>query len=265
MWLESDTSQESDMWALAAILFELQAARALLPDTELRRGVHTHLVRDDISNRIGQMPEHWPQAQPGTKAPSLSANSCIARFDDCLSASFMQIVTVCKSMFNSNSCTGDQPPQHPIDASPPHKTPEETRNPPPPPSLPEQDETLHGWLRAIGDHHPWHKMSIQERQIALSGFYGRNYDGSIVDPHAGEHEGLDRGPPPPGPLSAEELEVLEDLLSQLLTWRREDRATAESTWGHRWLTKTYAPAEDGPILQHSYGGAGHELGGKVWI
>lgn len=122
------------------------------------------------------------------------------------------------------------------------------------------DKTLHGQITNIGNFHPWHQLTIEERRVKLDRYnelFGRSEDTS--------DKGLDRGPPPPAKLSPEEAADFEDLLSKLLTWERSDRATLDEIRDHPWLTKAYAPLGNEIWLQRYYFGQGYYGVDEVFI
>jgi hypothetical protein len=117
-----------------------------------------------------------------------------------------------------------------------------------------------GVLRNIGNFHPWHGMTPDERRQAFEAYdEAMGLDGQTCA------RDYDRGPPPPGRLSKEELGDFEDLLLQLLTRRRSERATAANIENHPWLNKTYTARNDGHFLVPYIVGDGLVANGIVYI
>ena len=129
-----------------------------------------------------------------------------------------------------------------------------------------QDRTLRGVVRNIGALHPWHQLTLEERRERLDRFFEERGDYYIAnDPREKERDILDRGPPGPPPLSAEEADDFEDLLRQLFTWERADRALPADVLQHAWLHGNYFPPEAGSCLQEYYRGVHYFRGDRIYI
>lgn len=266
LWLGEDTSQASDCWALACILFELRSAICLFDDGP--RG-----VPDAIEQCMGPVPQAWYEgdAEDGT-APEVTTlqdlegetqpaalgssrtkrDTLLFAFRKISSPSLIkQIYTKIVSWFSTSKV-------------------KEVNNPDPePPTVVYvsrrfrqrgNDPTLHGQIVNIGNWHPWHRLTVEERRERLQA-WNRDCDAAIDTSDAA----LDRGQPPPKALSPEEAADFEDLLKSLLTWDRKDRATVKNILGHPWLNKQYVEKQDDHWLQKYYYGCGYSSPDKTYI
>jgi serine/threonine protein kinase len=100
-------------------------------------------------------------------------------------------------------------------------------------------------------------LTIEERGKVLKRFRASPGSG-VEDVDLGEEsaDGMkaDTGPPPPGPLSAEEAQDFDDILRSMLKYIPEERAALEELLAHPWLKKEYEDDVTGPVIEHYSGG-----------
>ncbi|KPI39719.1 Serine/threonine-protein kinase SRPK [Cyphellophora attinorum] len=251
--------QASDIWALACILFEMRSATIFVEN--IGAGVFSQVL-----DRIGPLPKEWQddaenaevaahveESNPVNASREASAQPQSKRQSFMLAVNKITGFTKLKQLCNAVLSW--------VVRKPSAKTKEQTRS-----DMVYMwdsrgdDKTLHGQIRNIGNWHPWHKLTIEQRRARLE-----DYNAVLEDKEDTSDKALDRGPPGHAALSDEEAADFEDLLRKMFTWERSERITIGNVLKHPWFNKKYLVEESGPWLQYYYYGCGYSAFGVRYI
>lgn len=94
-------------------------------------------------------------------------------------------------------------------------------------------------VRSIGKWKPWHYWTYEQRKEKFIELEQRMGQYISDDRMAWIEKQARRGPPPPGPLSAQEAEDFADLLGKCLRYDPNERLSLTEAKEHRWFTSKY--------------------------
>ena len=256
-WYERPT-QSSDIWALACVWYEMRAAEALF-----KQSFGLSVIHNDIIDTIGALPPSWvemlrkqdrearglPDNQEGQETSYSDEHSDLEAGDGSKTSTAPSIWEKVRTIWSRIKLRFSNKSSKAVVRDLDQKDDDDNEHGP---SLSQKVKRIGQWKR-------WCYLSLEERRAGVEKF--ENY---FKDPEDRVHvtlEDVDTGNPPPVSLSEEEAADFEDLLSRMLTLKREDRLPLKEVASHPWLNKDYGKTSE-PWLQQFNPGPIYEVHDK---
>ena len=227
LFWEDKPTQSSDIWALACIWFELRSGTHLF-----REGLGgQRSVESDMIKAVGPLPLEWRDRRIAQFEATGSVPAAEKSISPDVGSGILGMLhsTLCDGLSRLRAwCTA------PFRVKPFSSEPRQRK----------VATTLSERIDAIGQWKSWCYMSIEDRMTLLRDF---NRAAGREDDEVSPKE-VDTGPPPPGPLSAQEAEDFKDILSSMLKFPPNERRKLEDIVSHAWLKSSYNDDKSEPWL-----------------